>query len=455
MSAVSPARLLKWKHSPSLLFAAINTFCSVVFQLGALYKLGVGARSDLYYASIIIPTLLYSLAFGALNNVLVPMFVEARARGNGEEFVLLWNCIAITVVGGLALLALVFFPVLLVFPLLFRKLAWVDLHQVGGVLLAFSLYQVLYIGVTTKSCFLFARGRPVLAQAGIFCGWMASLCLLVGFPAGGNLAGIPICLVAGSAVALLFPNLAAEAFFYRKGLFKYQALSLISRTLPITAGTSVTWLEPSIDGVIASTLKQGSLTIYYFFAKALLYIATAISSGYIQPVTKHLAELAGSGRWSGLQRRTNSVALRAAIIGLGLWLCTLVVFLLIGLLNISFLRVYVSGFKRSFPVFLLLLGYLFGMLAYAVYSNALYIMRRERLFLFASVVTFAPGIILKLLGARTLGLQGLALGTSIYWISWAALLTACFWWAVGHTQGSAHSVSSSPSYGEDAVELLK
>lgn len=452
---MNPARLLKWKYSPSLLFAGTNTFCGVVFQLGVLYKLGVGARSDLYYASIIIPTVLYALTFGALNNVLVPMFVETKAHGNREEIVLFWNCMIVTLLGGLVLLVLFYYPVLLAFPLFFRKLAWIDLHQVSSIFLAFSLYQVLYIAVTTKNCFLFAQGRPVFAQMGVFCGWLVSLALLSQFHGSGSLARIPLCLLVGNVVALLFPNLGAKTFFYRAGLLKLQAASVASRAVPIAAGTSVGWLEPAIDTMIASTLKQGSLTIYYFFGRVMFYISTAIFSGYIQPVTKHLSELAGKGRWHDLRHRMNSVALHAGLLGVGLWTCSLVVFLLLGIVNFSFLRSYVAAFGQNFPVFLLLLGYLFGSLGYIVYSNGLYVLHRERFFLLASLATFPVGVGLKLLGVRLLGLRGLAAGTSVYWISWAAVLGACFWSVVGLSQRRARTLNSEPSYQDAAVELLK
>jgi hypothetical protein len=358
----------------------------------------------------------------------------------------------ITTVGGLALLALFYYPELFVFPMLFRKLAWVDLRQVSGVLVAFSLYQVIYMAVTTKNCFLFAMGRPVLAQAGVFCGWIVSLLLLTRFRGGGSLAGIPLCLVVGNIVALLYPSFRRETFFYRTSLLKLQAASLISRTLPITAGTSVTWLEPAIDGVIASTLRQGSLTVYYFFVKVILYIGTVIASGYIQPVTKHLAELAGRRRWRELHLRTNSVAIKAEILGLGLWVCCLLVFLLLTVPHVSVLRGYLYKFSQNFSVFLLLLGYLFGLLGYTVYSNSLYVARRERFFLFASLVTFPAGIVLKLLGARMLGLRGLAVGTSIYWMGYAIALLLCFAWAVKHREAEFSAEAVAPAFQGSGIE---
>jgi peptidoglycan biosynthesis protein MviN/MurJ (putative lipid II flippase) len=425
----------------------------VLFQIGVLFKLGVGARSDLYYASIVIPTVIYSLAFGALNNILVPMFVEADAQGDGEHIVLFWNCLFLTLGGGLVLLGVLYYPVLFAFPLMFRKLAWVDMGQVSKILLAYSLYQLLNIAVLTKNCFLFARGRPVFAQTGVFCGWLVSLFLLSRFHGGENLARIPLCLVTGNAVALLFPNLGTEAFSYRRGLLRHQTVSLVSRTLPITAGTSVGWLEPAIDGVIASTLKQGSLTIYYFFGRVMLYIATIIFSGYVQPLTKHLSELAGSGQWRELRRRTNSVALHAAVVGLGLWACNLLVFLSVGILDIPFLRSYVFTFSENFAVFFLLVGYLFGTLGYAVYSSGLYVIRRERIFLFASIVTFPAGILLKLLAVWMFGLKGLAAGTSVHWMTYAVVLFFCFSWAARKRQANTLPATYSPGLREPGIEL--
>lgn len=423
-------RLLNWKYSASLFFAAANTLCSAVFQLAVLYKLGVGAQSDLYYASILIPTVLYSLAFGALNNILVPMFTEAKANGDSEDTILFWDCLLLTIVGGLFLLVLLYYPVLAAFPLMFHNLSGVDVVQVRNILLAYSLYQVLYVALLTKNCFLFARGRPTLAQTGVFWGWFVSLFMLWRLHPIQDLSQIPVCLVAGNAVGLLFPNLERGAFFYRKSFLKRHTSSLVSRALPVAAGTSVGWIEPLIDGAIASTMKQGSLTIYYFLGRIMFYTATALFSGYVQPITKHLAELAGEGRYQELRRQTKNVVTTAVLLSLGILGFGLLLLLYLSTINIPTLRPYVSEFGHNLPVFFLLCGYLFGTLGYAIYSSSLYVLRRERLFLIASMIVFPAGIGLKVFCAHMFGLKGLATGTSIYWITYAVVLACCFSWAV-------------------------
>ncbi len=445
-------RLLKWKYSPSILFSGANTLCSVAFQFGILFKLGVGARSDLYFASVVPPLVAYSLAFGALNSVLVPMFVEAKAKGDREEIVLFWNCLFATFVGASLLLILLYYPVRFAFPLMFHKLAWIDLRQVSSVQRMYSFYQLLYLAVLAKNCFLFARGRPVSAQIGVFCGWMVSLVFLWQVHAVQNLGRIPFCLVAGNAAALLFPTLGQEVFFYRRGLLKQHTIWLFRRTWPVTAGCSVAWVEPAIDGVIASTLRAGSLTIYYFFSRIMLYAIMSILSGYVQPVTKHLAELAGTDSLEELQRQTRRVVAVGGLLGLGVLGLGLFALLVMDTARIPILQPYVSMFSQKLPVFFLLLGYLFGALGYAGYSNSLYVLGRERLFMVASFIIFPAGMIAKFLGARMFGLEGLAAGTSLYWLAYAVFLFFCFSLAVKQRRVTAVSASHLAAFQEEGVQ---
>jgi len=73
-----------------------------------------------------------------------------------------------------------------------------------------------------------------------------------------------------------------------------------------------------------------------------------------------------------------------------------------------------------------MLGYLVGMLVAITYSNSLFILRKERLFLWASLAVFPAGILLKFVGAYKYGLGGLALGTSVYWVLNAVALVFVF-----------------------------
>lgn len=421
LGRINFSRLIKWKYSPTLLLAGANTFCAAVFQLGILWKLGVGAQSDLYFASIVVPMVLYALAFGALNNVLIPMFVEARDTVPMES-TLLWNSTLMVVGASVMLLLLLYYPILYLFPLMFRKLTWIDLSQVGKVLLAYSAYQTLFSVLAVKNCFLLARERHVAMQMGLFCGWFVSLFLLVLVNPVHALWRIPLCLVVGNAVALAFPNLRRGSFAYHRGFFRFHSVSLSSRVLPVAFGGSVTKLEPIVDGVIASFFKEGSLTIFYFFCRVMFYVSSVTFSGYIQPEQKQLADIARGGHWKVLSQSTRVLTLRAVSISSGLLCSIICACAVLSVCGFASVKTYLAYFTGEFLVFFLLLGYLYGLVAGVAYANSLYVARREKLFLFVSVVLFPLGVLLKITGAYLMDLRGLAAGTSLYWLIYAGSL---------------------------------
>jgi len=258
-----------------------------------------------------------------------------------------------------------------------------------------------------------------------------------------NLGQIPLCLVAGNALALAFPNLGRTTFTYRKGFFRAHLSSLISRNLPLIFGGSVSRVEPLFDGVLASLCKEGSLTIYYFLGRIMFYMSTIMFSGYMQPEQRRLAEIGRDEQWDALRLRTRSVALRSVIISFVLLAGGILFLAALYLLRFGPAMPYFRYFSEDLPVFFLMLGYLVGMLASIAYSNSLYVLREERLFLIASVCMFPFGVLLKLFGAYAYHLRGLGLGTSLYWILNAAALAMAFSWSLGKRR----TASESPRYG--------
>jgi peptidoglycan biosynthesis protein MviN/MurJ (putative lipid II flippase) len=419
---------ISWKYSGSLFFSGVNTFASLIFQLGTLYKLGVGTRSDLYFASIVAPLAIFTLAFGALNNVLIPMFVEAKSKSDDSEASVLWNCLLGTLAAGTLLLAVFYYPTLWMFPVLFRKLAWIDVHQVGRVILLYSVYQILFSALSAKNCYLFAQERPVSAQMSVFWGWLLSLLMLSRLHSVTNLSDIAMCLVGGNALALVFPNLGSGSFHYKRGLFWTHMASLRDRTLPLIGGGAVSKIEPLFDGVIASLCREGSLTIYYFFSRIVLNVVSVTFAGYMQPAQKALAEMGTAGGWARLRTGTRHVAIRSVLVSLALLAAGCGGVFVLYSMRIHAIRPYFEYFANDWLVLVLLLGYLIGMLACVAYSNSLYIIREERLFMWASLAAFPAGLVCKLLGAYLYNLPGLALGTSIYWLLYAAAIMFAFSW---------------------------
>lgn len=419
-----PANLKSWRDGSVLGLAGINTLCGVIFQLQTFQKLGVGARSDLYYAAILVPLVLYSIFLGPLNSVLIPMFVEASKR-SGEAQGLFWNTLIVIVVGGTLILSVSYFPIVQLFRILFQKLAWIDMRQVAGIVLAYSAYQVVFTALSAKNCYLFARGRALSAQLGILGGWVMSGLMLWWSGSIENLSRIPYCLLIGSTFALAIPNLGGDILQWRRQHLKLHVSSLVSRSLLLTIGSSISKVEPLFDGVIASFCRQGDVTVYFFFNRVLLYLTTIIYSGYVQPVTKQLAESATERDWDALRRGTHAVTSYSIALSLiMLALCGSALYTISRLAPLSLSR-YAAMFHAT-AVLYLMAGYLVGLLACATYANSLIILRNEKAFVLASSLVIFPGIACKLAGAYWFGLRGLALGSSIYWIIYAGIVAHLF-----------------------------
>jgi peptidoglycan biosynthesis protein MviN/MurJ (putative lipid II flippase) len=418
------SKKIQGRHGRVLVLAGINTLCSVIFQLWTLQKLGVGARSDLYYAAILVPLVLFSVLLVPLNSVLIPMFVEASEK-DGEAEGLLSSALMVILCGGALITFASVFPTVHLFRILFRKLVWIDTRQVAGVVLAYSGYQVVFAALSAKNCYLFARGRALTAQIGILVGWLVSGLMLWRSGSIQQLDRISYCLLVGSGFALAIPNLGVRMLKWPRGFSRLHVSALLSRSLILTIGSSVSRIEPLFDGVIASLCRQGDVTVYFFFNRVLLYLTTVIYSGYVQAVTKQLAESAAAGRWESLRRGTNAVTRHSILLSLVmLGLCGLVLF---GLSRLSpFLLSRYAAVFHATAVLYLMAGYLVGLLACATYANSLIILKSEGAYVLISSLVILPGIALKFIGAHWFGLRGLAMGTSIYWLIYAGIVALVF-----------------------------
>lgn len=424
-----PARM----SIPTVLLAGLNTFCASAFQLLVIYRLGVGALSDLYYGVAIVTVVIFTMFLDPLSNVLIPMFVEKRnAEQETAEF--FWNSVLIVLGGGAVILFAIYFPIRATFPMLFKSLRWAQPTEVGRIVVAYSTYQILFGALTVKNCYLFAFGRPAAAQSNTLVGWLVSLLLLSTLNIATDVSRIAYCLAAGNAAALLFPTLDRKILAFRGSDFRIHLGTLLKRGGLLTSGSAVFRVESLVDGAAASFSGVGSLTVYQLFSRTLLSVATIINSGYVQPITKHLAEDAAGERWKLLKRQTGASALWASVAGLTCVAPLLPVLIFLHYRPIRALEVYVQIFEGHYAVLLLLLGYLVGSLVWKVYAAGLIVLRREHQFAVVCVTTFLVGVTFKLLGAYAMGLPGLALGTSLYWMLGATCMAAAFWASVGQRQ---------------------
>jgi peptidoglycan biosynthesis protein MviN/MurJ (putative lipid II flippase) len=296
------------------------------------------------------------------------------------------------------------------------------------VVVVYSIYQILFSANSAKNCYIFAQKRPVSAQMSAFWGWLLSLMMLARLHSVANLRDIPMCLVAGNVLALAIPNLGKGALRYKMGMFWAHMASLRDRTLPLIGGGAPGKIEPLFDGVLASLCREGSLTIYYFFSRVMLNVVLVTFAGYIQPAQRALADRGNSGGLAGLRQGTRHVAVWSTLVSLALLAVGCGAAAVVYSLGFRSIQRYVQYIADDWLTFLLLLGYLIGMVVYVVYSNTLNIIREERLCMWASLAVFPAGLFCKFVGAYLYNLPGLALGTSISWLMLGGAMVFAFSW---------------------------
>ncbi len=394
--------------------AGVNTVLASAFQLLVVYRLGVGERSDLYFGATIAVIAIFTLFLDPLNNILIPMFVETDEHEDKVE--LLWNTILFVVAAGALIGVLTWFGMRVSFPLIYGGLNGANSVSVSRILASYSIYLVLYGGITVKNCYLFASNRPIAAQLNLSVSWIVSLALLYRFEIATDVSRIADCLVAGSIVGLSLPNIGRLRFVFRPKQFRAHLTTLIKRGVLLASGSAVFKAESLLDSAIASFFGAGSLTVYQLFSRMLLSVSTIINSGYIQPVTNHLAEAAKHGHWNALARQARKFGFWASAASVACLLPIVPVLLLLHARPTPALNVYMEIFERHWAVFLLMLGYLIGSVMWKVYATGLIVLRREQTFAVICAATFVIGILFKVAGAYISGLNGLASGTSLYWL---------------------------------------
>ena len=419
-------RSFSWKATVPLALATACTFVSFMFQFLVVEKLGVGGSSDLYYAGTIISLMLYTVVFDPLNSILIPMFVEKSAN-QGEDVEFFWSVLFVVFSVGLLILLICYYPALVAFHVLFKRIAAGSASQVGAIFIAFCIYQIIYSAVAVKNCLLYSHARAISAQIGLLLGWVASiLARLSQHRPIVNLSHIAYCLVFGNIVALVFPNFDSLALPLKLSSLRRHAVELGYRASPVLIGSAPYKAETLVDGAIASLCGVGGVTIYYLFGRLILSIATVLHLGYIQPETKKLADLAQKHRGLELRERAKITALRCAVLSCGLLIP--IVLLLFGsrFISATISAPYLQAFEKHSWVLVLMVGYLIGMQIFRVYANALFVLGREKSFAVIGIACFAIGVFFKLAGAYWLGLAGLAAGTSAYWLFYAFAIVFAF-----------------------------
>jgi len=404
-----------------LILAALsggNILLVFFHQYYILAVLGPGSSTDALFAGMVIPELFLAVLTGSLSNVLVPIL----AVEDGEEF----STDAWSFFQGIGLLIGVISLVLWILAPV-----WVPLTVPGfdssTVNLTISMTRILLISMPfiafnsvlwsiyhARLKFIFAELSPLLSSAG------GLAFLLWGLPRFGvAVAAWAMVLRGAIQTVVLAPGLG----LYRRPSWKTQgSRKAWERIYPLLLGTSYYKTDQLVDRFLASMAPAGQLSLLYFAQQIYRAVNQIISKAIAAPMVPLLAKYSSNGNWD-LFRKTSHRRL-AYVFGL-----TIIGYLSLALFGDPILRILFGhgrfGDKDIVYLQWLLMG-LGGVLVGGglgqILSTSFYAKSDTRTPTKIGVTGFTLGLGLKVLGFWSLGVWGIALGTTVYYLFNSVLL---------------------------------
>ena len=410
---------IRSKQHISMLLALGNGGLTILFYLAVVHFYGIGSRSDLFFASLLLPNVLFTVTFGQLTEILVPFFIDCEE--GSLRSTAFWNvsfavsCLA-TLFGGL-----VFWPMVKVFPLLFPGISRPSGLSATWMLLINSIYLIVFCVLTVKNCYLASGGHAVQMQLISVPGGILALVLLCLWGKSGRAEMISYALLCGSIASLIWPA-RANFWSYRAGHLQKHLSGTWHRVRWLVLNATVSRCEPLFDGVLSAAVGTGALSVFYLFQRLIGFVHTAVQNGYILPFTKQLSEAAQERSWRSLTLKLDKYTTQSIVITGYLLVLSAACLLPLRALPVTFARTLSGMFTQHWLIFVLLIPYGLSVIAVKLYGTGLYVLRLEHLFMKIGLGMFIIGMVLKIAAARLFALEGLAAATSAYWIGYALIL---------------------------------
>ena len=394
--------------------AAAQLVAGLAMQFVVLIVIGAGHATDAFAAAQTVPMFVLAVFAVPLQNVWLPQFSVLaaqpsewrRAQGVAQgQLMLLAGGVAAVLGIGASLWA----P--FVFPGLTNEQTQLTIHLTQILLLA-ALFngQVALLTVALR-----ARDRFITPELTLFLVTVAGVAttffvlprwgvLGAAWVSAGRsalVAGILYCFAERPPISLLAAVRDGE---------------LWQRVKPVLLGASFYKCEPLIDRFWASQSSAGGLTVFALAQTGMGAIGQILERSVCMPMAPRLARLAEAKDHAGMRSLYRNC----------LWRVTLLMgACLVGLLIVH--PIWPEAMHRVFKlpqasatqmwlICLALLGFVHVVASGAVPVAAFYALGDTRTPVKLSMIAFVIGIGLKSIGFITLGLPGLALGTSVYYL---------------------------------------
>lgn len=398
--------------------SAANLGVVLFIQWYTLVAIGPGPETDALFAGAALPQFILAVASQSLMHVLVPLLASDNEEGRHQSswaFLIAIGSLFGVIAALLALTAQFWVPIL--FPgfdpvVSLLAVSLVRIQVIGMVFSALS--GVLLAVYHANQQFIWAETTPLIGS--IF----AVGILIWGLPRYGIVvAAIANVLRMGIQVIILLPGMGP---FRRPDWNSSVWKTAWGRLKPLLLGSSYYKMDPLVDRALSSMAISGSLSLLYLAQQLFSVAVHIVNSAIATPLVPKLAVLAAHDQhrdFRNAYRRRLLLLLILSAIGMSylVFLGQSSLSLLIGYGAITDENVQVLWFTM-----LALAGVPVGGALGQILSTTFYAMGNTTTPTKVGVIGYTLGIFLKISGFAVLGITGLALGTSIYYLANALTL---------------------------------
>jgi putative peptidoglycan lipid II flippase len=403
--------LLEFRLSIALsMFTAVNMVVIYAYQWYAVRVASLGGGTDALFAGLVVPQLILAVVTGSLTFVLVPLLAEVHS--DAEYRVLGWTFfvaigalfLGITVV--LAALADTWVPWTVPgFDAVTRALAirLTRVHLLGMFFTAMT--TVVWSVYNARHRFLWVEGSGALAS-------VLGLVVLVGLTPSMGIAAAAWAMTLRPVLHLLMllPGMGRPTVIDWRRNREVMA-RLWRRIRPLLLGSTYSKSDQLVDRFLASMALPGQLSLLHLAQQIFGAGNQVLTRALSTPALPRMAKLASAGEWRSLSRLVRSYLGPIAAITVGV----LAVIVAVGRPTLGLVFGLPTEDARLLWLVLIALGGLWigGALA-QILTTGFYSFGETVIPTRVGVVGFTLGIVLKILGFKTFGVIGLALGTSTY-----------------------------------------
>jgi putative peptidoglycan lipid II flippase len=381
-----------------------------------LTTLGAGAATDVYFASLILPQVLFAVATNASGAVVVPVLATAA---QDEYRKAAWSVLRYALLGGLLLGPLCWVAVELAGPLVLagfppQRPEWArTVFAWQAAVVVPALLTIAGTGIVQ------ARKHYAHAQFA---------------DTGGAVVGLIAMMLALPAIGILAAPLAQTVRYltqlsllvWRVGPYSSSpsavAAEIRRRARGVLGATAVLKLDTALDRGLAATTGVGGLSLLNICQQIYSAAAQVATRAEVLPLTPALAAAASARDVPGTKRIVRRASIRIAI---GLLLAgALLVFFGDRALTIVLARGRFSpdDADRIWLLMLALFGVGAGVVLGQLMATSLYARGDTRLAMRIGLAGFAVAVPLKIFACREYGLMGLAIAASAYYLGNCATL---------------------------------